>query len=82
MKKLTIKEKEDFKLKKEYDLLKGVRGRFYIPKKVSTTIRIDDDMILLFKKLATETKVGYQTLINTALREYSKRIRGKTARVG
>ncbi len=75
MKKLTIKEKEKFELKKEYDLSRGVRGRFYMPKKVSTTIRIDDDMILLFKKLATETKVGYQTLINTAFREYSKKMR-------
>ncbi|MCL4469073.1 MAG: BrnA antitoxin family protein [Deltaproteobacteria bacterium] len=82
MKKLTIKEKEDFVLKKEYDLSKGIRGRFYIPKKVSTTIRIDDDMILLFKKLATETKIGYQTLINTALREYSRKIRKKAVKAG
>ena len=49
---------------------------------VSTTIRIDDDMILLFKKLATETKIGYQTLINTALREYSRKIRKKAVKAG
>ncbi len=82
MKKVTIKEKEDLTFKKDYDLSKGIRGRFYVPKKVSTTIRIDNDMIVLFKKLATETKIGYQTLINTALREYSTKIRKKADRAG
>jgi len=33
-------------MKKEYDFSKGVRGRFYAPKKNSTTIRLDDDVIL------------------------------------
>jgi len=72
MKQLDIRE-EDFNLKKEYDFSKGTRGRFYRPKKVPTTIRLDDDILLFFKKLATEKKSGYQTLMNDVLREYIKK---------
>ncbi len=42
----------DFELQPEYDFSKGIRGRFYTPKKVSITIRLDDDILLYFKKLA------------------------------
>jgi uncharacterized protein (DUF4415 family) len=65
-----LDNKEAFELKEECDFSKGVRGRFYRPKKVSTTIRLDNDILLFFKKLATEKKAGYQTLVNEALREY------------
>lgn len=68
-------KKEDFELKSEYDFSKGVRGRFYRPKKVSTTIRLDNDVLLFFKKLATEKKSAYQTLMNDALREYIRKTR-------
>lgn len=61
---------DDFKIEKEYDFSQGIRGRFYQPSKKSTTIRLDDDIILYFKKKASEDKVGYQTLMNSALREY------------
>jgi uncharacterized protein (DUF4415 family) len=71
--KKSSKSKEDLELKKEYDFSKGVRGRFYRPHKVSTTIRIDDDILLLFKKIATERKTAYHTLMNNALREYLKK---------
>ncbi|MBI4687822.1 MAG: BrnA antitoxin family protein [Nitrospirae bacterium] len=74
MKKLSLEEKEKFKLKKEYDLSKGIRGRFYHPKKISTTLRIDDDILIIFKKRATEAKTGYQTLINAVLREYAQKL--------
>ena len=57
-------------MKDEYDFSKGIRGRFYGPRKKSTTIRLDDDLILYFKKKASEEKIGYQTLVNAALREY------------
>lgn len=60
----------DYEIRDEYDFSKGVRGRFYQPKKRTTTIRLDDDLILFFKKQASEKKVGYQTLVNAALREY------------
>jgi len=66
-----MKENEEvFEMKKEYDFSNGIRGRFYAPKKKSTTIRLDDDIILYFKKIASERKIGYQTLLNSALREY------------
>lgn len=68
--KKSIEDKEDFELEKEYDFSKGIRGRFYRPRKVSTTLRLDDDILLFFKKLATEKKIGYQTLLNSALRDY------------
>jgi uncharacterized protein (DUF4415 family) len=61
---------DDFELKKEYDFSKEIRGRFYKPHKISTTIRLDDDIILFFKKLSGQKKIGYQTLLNSALREY------------
>lgn len=64
--------KDEFVMKDEYDFSNGVRGRFYEPTKKSTTIRLDDDVILYFKKKASEEKVGYQTLMNAALREYIK----------
>jgi uncharacterized protein (DUF4415 family) len=62
--------REDFELKAEYDFSKGVRGRFYRPTKLATSLRLDDDVIAYFKRLASEKKVGYQTLINSALRDY------------
>jgi len=61
---------DDFEMKDEYDFSNAVRGRFYSPKKVSTSIRIDDDVIMYFKRRASEEKTGYQTLMNAALREF------------
>ena len=61
---------DDFDMKDEYDFSNAVRGRFYSPKKVSTSIRIDDDVIMYFKRRASEEKTGYQTLMNAALREF------------
>jgi predicted DNA binding CopG/RHH family protein len=68
----SIKERERFdnyEMKEEYDFNGGVRGRFYKPKKIPTTLRLDDDIILYFKKRASEEKVPYQTLINAFLRK-------------
>ncbi len=61
---------DEIEMKDEYDFSHGIRGRFYAPHKKSTTIRLDDDILLYFKKRAGEEKVGYQTLLNAALREY------------
>jgi uncharacterized protein (DUF4415 family) len=63
----------DYEMKNEYDFEHGIRGRFYRPEKRSITIRLDDDLLLYFKKKAGERKVGYQTLVNEALREYVNR---------
>jgi len=67
----SMKESEEtFELAEEYDFTLGIRGRFYRPKKVSTSIRLDDDVLLYFRKKAGEEKIGYQTLISSALREF------------
>lgn len=68
--KTSKEDKENMELPKEVDFSKGIRGRFYRPQKTSTTLRIDNDILLYFKKLALERKSGYQTLIGEALREY------------
>ena len=68
------KSNDDFAMKEEYDFSKGTRGRFYSPKKISTTIRLDDDILLYLKKLASIKKTGYQTLLNAILRDYIQKV--------
>ena len=58
---------DDFEMLDDYDFSGGTRGRFYKPKKVPTTLRLDNDIILYFKKKASEQKVSYQSLINRLL---------------
>ena len=62
---------DNYELPEEYDFSgkEAVRGRFYSPRKKSITIRLDDDVVVYFRKLAGIKKVGYQSLINAALRE-------------
>ncbi len=77
MKTSIIKQKDDFELKEEYDFSKGIRGRFYRPRKISTSMRLDNDILLYLKKIASEKKIGYQTLINNILREFIKKVKIK-----
>ncbi len=68
----TINERalcEEFELEESYDFTNGVRGRFFEPTKIPTTLRLDNDIILYFKKKASEQKVSYQSLINALLRK-------------
>ena len=67
----THLNRNDYELPDEYHFSgkEAVRGRFYSPKKISVTIRLDDDVVRYFRKLAGLKKVGYQSLINAALRE-------------
>ncbi len=65
----TFKTEKSFSMKPEYDFSKGIRGRFYKPKKVQKTLRLDDDTLIYFQKLAALRKIGYQTLINETLRK-------------
>jgi len=60
---------DDYEIQDNYDFTGAVRGRFYKPKKIPTTLRLDNDIILYFKKMASEQKVPYQTLINAYLRK-------------
>ena len=64
-------------MKDHYDFSKGKRGRIVPeaplePGKVKITIRIDEDILDHFGSEADKHggKVGYQTLINSALREH------------
>ena len=67
------------------DFSKGKRGRV-IPEqepergKVKITIRLDEDIVERFLQIAEQSggSVGYQTLINSALREY---LDGKAPRI-
>ena len=61
---------DDFEMQDEYDFSDGIRGRFYKPKKVPTSMRLDNDILLFLKKEANEKKIAYQTLINSLLREH------------
>ena len=73
----NIKRREkydDFEMEDDYDFSDGVRGRFYKPKKIPTTLRLDNDIILFFKKKASEEKVPYQTLINALLRKELQKV--------
>ena len=56
-------------MKKEYDFSKGKRGAYNSRLKKQITIKIDQPTIEYFKKLAEETGVSYQNLINLYLRD-------------
>jgi uncharacterized protein (DUF4415 family) len=65
-------------MKDRYDFSKGKRGPVVkVPEgKEKITIRIDSDILEWFRNVVDEAGGGnYQTLMNTALREY---IEGKT----
>ena len=70
MSNIKNREKYDgYEMLDDYDFGGGIRGRFYEPKKIPVSLRLDNDIILYFKKLASEQKVPYQTLINALLRK-------------
>ncbi len=57
-------------MRDEYDFSKGKRGAVIpSPGKTRITIMLDDDVIEAFRARAESAGTGYQTLINTALRE-------------
>ena len=69
----NVKERaefDDYELKDNYDFSDGVRGRFYKSKKIPTTMRIDNDILIFLKKQASEQHVAYQSLINALLRKH------------
>lgn len=62
-------------MKKEYDFTKGKRGAVVpVPKgKTRITIRLDDDVLDWFREQVHAAGGGsYQTLINSALRDFMK----------
>lgn len=58
-------------MKKEYNFSKGVRGKFYRPKKVQKTLRLDKDVLSYYQKIAQHYGIPYQTLINLTLKKFA-----------
>ncbi len=56
-------------MKREYDFTKGRRNPYAKLLKRQVTIRLDQSTIAYFKKLAKDTEIPYQTLINLYLRD-------------
>lgn len=58
-------------MKKEYDFKNAKRGAV-IPQngKTRVTIYLDNGILKLFRKRADKARIGYQTMINEALKEY------------
>ena len=56
-------------MRKEYDFSKSRPNPYANRLKRAVTIRLDEPTIAYFKELAAETGVGYQTLINSFLRD-------------
>jgi hypothetical protein len=57
-------------MRKEYDFSQGKRGSVLAsPSKTRITIMLDDDIIEFFRAHAEAQGSGYQTLINTSLRD-------------
>jgi hypothetical protein len=56
-------------MRKEYDFSNSERGKFYRPNKVQKTLRLDADILEYYQSAADAKHVGYQTLINSTLRE-------------
>ena len=57
-------------MRKEYDFSKAKRGAVIpSPGKTRITIMLDDDLIEFFRSKAEAQGAGYQTMINSSLRE-------------
>ncbi len=56
-------------MRKEYDFSKARPNPYASRLKRAVTIRLDEPTIHYFKDLASETGIGYQTLINSFLRD-------------
>lgn len=61
-------------MRKEYDFkkLKKAEPKYLKHLKESVTMRLDPHVIKYFKKLAQESGIPYQSLINYVLKEYAK----------
>ena len=56
-------------MRKNYDFSKAQRNPYARRLKRQVTIRLDHDTVEYFQRLAEETGIAYQTLINLYLRE-------------
>lgn len=60
-------------MKKEYDFSNSIKNPYTKKLKKQITIRIETDTIDYFKKLATETDIPYQKLINIFLTDCAEK---------
>lgn len=67
-------------MRKEYDFSKSRPNPYAARLKRAVTIRLDEPTIAYFKALADETGIGYQTLINSFLRDCASSKRRPTVR--
>ncbi len=56
-------------MRKEYDFSKAKRNPYARRLKRQITIRLDESTLEYFNRLASETGIAYQTLINLYLRD-------------
>jgi len=56
-------------MKKQYDFSKSVRNPYATDLKKQVTLRLGIDVIEYFKRMAQETGVPYQNLINLYLKD-------------
>lgn len=56
-------------MKKQYDFSKSIKNPYARALKKQITIRIEEPTIDYFKKMAKETGIPYQNLINLYLRD-------------
>jgi predicted DNA binding CopG/RHH family protein len=56
-------------MRDNYDFSKGRKNPYAKKLKKSVTIRLDEETVDYFRKLALETDIPYQTLINMYLRD-------------
>jgi uncharacterized protein (DUF4415 family) len=67
-------------MRKEYDFTKARPNPYASRLKRPVTIRLDEPTIAYFKELAVETGIGYQTLINSYLKDCAATGRRPTVR--
>lgn len=60
---------EENKMKKEYDFPQSIKNPYIRSLKKQITIRIENETIEYFKRLAAETDIPYQKLINMFLKD-------------
>ena len=56
-------------MRKDYDFSKARRNPYARRLKKQVTIRLDEETISYFKRLAEQSEIPYQTLINLYLRD-------------
>lgn len=56
-------------MKKDYDFSQSVKNPYLKKLKKQVTIRLEDEVVDYFKKLAEETGIPYQSLINLYLQD-------------